>query len=108
MINEYETPINITEAAKALGISRTSLDYALKDARVEPNVHYELRGNRKIFYRNNILKLREVLTECALKSPCASAKLEFGMLKDVRPMVGESDTLSKLKMLALQKKNAHT
>ena len=103
-----EPPINIIQAAKALGISRTSLDYALKDARIQPNVHFELRGNRKIFYRNNILKLREVLTECALKSHNVSAKLEFGMLTDARPMVGGSDTLSKLKTLAMQRKSAPT
>jgi DNA polymerase III delta prime subunit len=106
--NWAEEPINIIQAAKALGISRSSLDYALKDARIEANVHFELRGNRKLFYSNNILKLREVLTECALKPHNVSAKMEFGMLRGVHPMAGASDTLLKLKILALQKKNAPT
>ena len=98
-----EPPITINQAAGALGISRASLDFALKSPSVGEGLHYELRGNRKVFYREHILEMRKVLTQCALKSPHGSAKLVRTGLMGVAPTGGGSDTLSKLRTLAARK-----
>jgi hypothetical protein len=93
-------PLTIIAAAAALGVSRSTLDQALKDDAVRAGVHYELRGNRKVFYREHILQMRKVLTECACKSngttggPTPMAP---------PPTANESDALLKLRTLAAQK-----
>ena len=98
-----EPPITINQAAGALGISRASLDVALKAPSVTEGLHYELRGNRKVFYREHILEMRKVLTQCALKSPHGSVKPVFTGSTGVALTGGGSDTLSKLRTLAAQK-----
>ena len=100
-----EPPITINQAAGALGISRASLDSALKLPDVNEGSHYELRGNRKVFYREHILEMRKVFTQCALKLPHATVS---SMSMGVTPTVGASDALSKLKTLAAQKKKERT
>ena len=98
---EWATPpLDIHQAAEALGMSRSSLDYALKDPTVEAGIHFELRGNRKVFYRENITAVRKVLTQCASKSPN-----EMGSFKptDMVRTVKESDALLRLRTLAAQK-----
>jgi len=93
-------PLNITQAANALGFSRASLDYTLKDPRVEVGVHYELRGNRKVFYRENISAIRKVLTQCASTSHGSTV----GHRSTVTgPTARGTDALSKLKTLAAQR-----
>lgn len=93
-------PLNINEAAKVLGLSRASLDFAFKDPRVEAGIHYELRGNRKVFYRENIIAARKVLTQCA----STSNGLTVGHTSTVTgPTARDTDALSKLKTLAAQK-----
>ncbi len=103
-----EPPITINQAAGALGISRASLDFALKSPSVNEGLHYELRGNRKVFYREHILEMRKVLTQCALKSPHGLVKSGLGLLTGATPTGNGSDTLSKLRMLAAQKKKERT
>ena len=98
-----EPPITIKQAAGALGISRASLDVALKVTSALEGVHYELRGNRKVFYREHILEMRKVLTQCTLKSPHGLAKPVFTGSTGVAPTGGGSDTLSKLRTLAARK-----
>lgn len=95
-----ELPIDINQAALTLGIARRTLDDALKDQRIKAGVHFELRGNRKIFYRENIAKLRKVLTECA----CRSNGETVGLTPlDLNPMAKDSDALLRLRTLAAQK-----
>jgi hypothetical protein len=87
-------------AAVALGISRRSLVYAIK---LHP--HYELRGNRKVFYPEHIDRLRRDMHECASKSDGLMAGL---MHTGPVPMASASDALSKLKTLVAQKKSARS
>ncbi|MBO9398778.1 hypothetical protein J7400_19060 [Shimia sp. R9_2] len=100
-----DPPLDIKQAAAALGIGRSTLDEALKRAEVAPGIHYELRGNRKVFYREHILAMRKVLTECACKSDGKTAGL---MPTAPAPMVGESDALLRLRTLAAQKNSGRT
>ena len=95
-----EPPIDIHQAAKALGFSRDSLDLALKDPGVEVGVHFELRGNRKVFYKENILEIRKVLIQCASNSQRGTAAT---MSMGTAPTVRGSDALSKLRTLAERK-----
>ena len=100
-----EPPLNVTEAAQALGVSRRTLDEYTKDKRVVAGVHFELRGNRKVFYRENILEMRKVLTECASKSHGETAGLTPTA---PAPMGNGSDALLKLRTLAAQKNSVRT
>jgi hypothetical protein len=95
-----EPPIDIHQAAEALGFSRDSLDLALKDPGVEVGVHFELRGNRKVFYKENILEIRKVLIRCASNSQRGTAAT---MSMGTAPTARGTDALSKLRMLAAQK-----
>jgi hypothetical protein len=98
-------PLNIVQAAEALGISRSTLDQALKNKGIRPGVHFELRGNRKVFYRENILEMRKVLTECACRS---NGKMDGPMPTAPDPMASESDALLRLRTLAAQKNSGRT
>jgi len=51
-------PVDMDGAATLLGVSRRSLQAIV---RIYP--HYELRGNRKVFYPEHIEALREALRE---------------------------------------------
>jgi len=93
-------PLDIHQAAEALGFSRASLDYALKDPAVQAGVHFELRGNRKVFYRENIMEVRKVLTQCASKS---NGSMVGHTSTVTGPTARGTDALSKLKTLAAQK-----
>ena len=95
-----EPPITINQAAGALGISRASLDVALKAPSVTEGLHYELRGNRKVFYRENITAVRKVLTQCASKSNGEKVGHTFTA---TAPTARGTDALSKLKTLAAQR-----
>jgi hypothetical protein len=95
-----EVPIDIKQAALVLGVARSTLDDALKDSRFKAGEHYELRGNRKIFYRDNILKMRKALTQCAYKSNGGMAGLTP---VELDPVVDESAALLRLRTLAAQK-----
>jgi len=98
---EWATPpLDIHQAAEALGFSRASLDYALKDPAVQVGVHFELRGNRKVFYRENITAVRKVLTQCASKSNGEKVGHTFTA---TAPTARGTDALSKLKTLAAQR-----
>ena len=98
-----EPPIDVGQAATALGISRASLDAALKEPNVKAGVHFELRGNRKVFYRENITAMRKVLTQCASKSPQGLVRAATTTLTGMAPTVRESDALLRLRTLAAQK-----
>ena len=95
-----EIPIDINQAALVLGVSKRKLIDALKVAEVKAGLHFELRGTKKVFYRENILALRKVMTQCASKSPN-----EMGSFKptDMVRTVKESDALLRLRTLAAQK-----
>ena len=95
-----EIPIDIKQAALVLGVSKRTLIDALKVAEVKAGLHFELRGTKKVFYRENILALRKVMTQCASKSPN-----EMGSFKptDMVQTVKESDALLRLRTLAAQK-----
>jgi hypothetical protein len=95
-----EIPIDINQAALVLGVSKRKLIDALKAAEVKAGLHFELRGTKKVFYRENILALRKVMTQCASKSPN-----EMGSFKptDMVQTVKESDALLRLRTLAAQK-----
>jgi hypothetical protein len=95
-----EIPIDIKQAALVLGVSKRKLIDALKAAEVKAGLHFELRGTKKVFYRENILALRKVMTQCASKSPN-----EMGSFKptDMVQTVKESDALLRLRTLAAQK-----
>ena len=98
-------PLTIHQAAEALGFSRASLDYALKDPAVQVGVHFELRGNRKVFYRENIMEVRKVLTKCASTS---SGSMVGHTSTATAPTARGTDALSKLRTLAAQKKKERT
>ena len=95
-----EIPIDLNQAALVLGVSKRKLIDALKAAEVKAGLHFELRGTKKVFYRENILALRKVMTQCASKSPN-----EMGSFKptDMVQTVKESDALLRLRTLAAQK-----
>ncbi len=95
-----EIPIDINQAALVLGVSKRKLIDALKVSEVKAGLHFELRGTKKVFYRENILALRKVMTQCASKSPN-----EMGSFKptDMVRTVKESDALLRLRTLAAQK-----
>ena len=95
-----EIPIDLNQAALVLGVSKRKLIDALKVAEVKAGLHFELRGTKKVFYRENILALRKVMTQCASKSPN-----EMGSFKptDMVQTVKESDALLRLRTLAAQK-----
>ena len=95
-----EIPIDMNQAALVLGVSKRKLIDALKAAEVKAGLHFELRGTKKVFYRENILALRKVMTQCASKSPN-----EMGSFKptDMVQTVKESDALLRLRTLAAQK-----
>ena len=95
-----EIPIDINQAALVLGVSKRKLIDALKVSEVKAGLHFELRGTKKVFYRENILALRKVMTQCASKSPN-----EMGSFKptDMVRTVKESDALLSLRTLAAQK-----
>ena len=103
---EWATPpLDIHRAAEALGMSRSSLDYALKDPTVEAGTHFELRGNRKVFYRENITAVRKVLTQCASKSNGE----KVGRMPTVRVQTGKgSENLSLLKTFAGRKNSGRS
>lgn len=98
-----ETPLTIIEAAEALGIARRTLDEKLKHPAIRPGVHFELRGNRKVFYRSNILQLRKALTECACKSSGSTAGRTP---TEPDPTADESGNLLALRTLAAQRRSA--
>ena len=98
-----EAPIDIKQAAVALGVSRKTLDVVMKNPAFVAGVHYELRGNRKIFYREHIVAMRKEMTKCAYTS-----KLEVmggSMPVGLNLTAHHSDNLSVLKTLAKLKKN---
>jgi hypothetical protein len=70
-----EIPIDLQQASLVLGISKRTLIDALKDAKIEAGVHFEARGTKKVFYRENILALRKVMNQCASPSQHDSANL---------------------------------
>lgn len=95
-----EVPIDIKQAALVLGISRRMLTDTLKAAEVKAGLHYELRGSKKVFYRENILALRKVMTQCASRS---QNEMESFTPTDMVQTVKESDALLRLRTLAAQK-----
>jgi hypothetical protein len=98
-----EIPIDMNQAALVLGVSKRKLIDALKVAEVKAGLHFELRGTKKVFYRENILALRKVMTQCASKSQQGSAKAATTMLTATTLKAKESDTLLRLRTLAAQK-----
>ena len=66
-------PLNMAEAADALGICKRSLT-----AYVQDFPYYERRGIRKLFYQEHIDALREAIDRCSRSKPIlkpASGKL---------------------------------
>ena len=95
-----EIPIDIKPAALVLGISRRMLTDTLKAAEVKVGLHYELRGSKKVFYRENILALRKVMTQCASRS---QNEMESFTPTDMVQTVKECDALLRLRTFAAQK-----
>ena len=98
-----ELPIDINQAALTLGISKRMLIDTLKNPEVQAGAHFELRGSKKVFYRENILALRKVMTQCASRSQQGSAKVATTTLTATTLKAKESDTLLRLRTLAAHK-----
>ena len=98
-----EIPIDLQQASLVLGISKRTLIDALKDAKIEAGVHFEARGTKKVFYRENILALRKVMNQCASLSQHDSAKAGTSTLRALTQVARESESLLKLKTLVAQK-----
>ena len=101
--NWAEAPIDIKQAAVALGVSRKTLDVVMKNPCFIAGIHFELRGKRKIFYREHIIAMRKEMTKCAYTS-----KLEVmggSTPAGLNLTAHHSDNLSVLKTLAKLKKN---
>lgn len=97
-----EIPIDIKQAALVLGVSRKTLDVMMKDSSFKAGVHFELRGNRKVFYREHIKAMRKELTKCA----CTSKIEVVGNTPvGLDLTVGPSESLLALKTLVEQKKH---
>lgn len=95
-----ELPIDINQAALTLGISKRMLIDTLKNPEVQAGAHFELRGSKKVFYRENILALRKVMTQCASRSQQGMESFTpTGTVQTVK----ESDALLRLRTLAAQK-----
>ena len=97
-----EIPIDIKQAALVLGVSRKTLDVTMKDPSFKAGIHFELRGNRKVFYREHIKAMRKELTKCACISKTeAAGSTPVGLDLTVSP----SESLLALKTLVEQKKH---
>ena len=92
-------PIDMEQAAAALGISRRTLTDAIKGL-----PFFELRGRKKVFYPEHIASLRREMHQCASRSNGLTAGRTFTALD---PMASASDALSKLEILAKQRKRGH-
>lgn len=92
-------PATMDEAAVALGVSRRTLTDWLRRV---PDA-YERRGVRKVFYPEHIDRLRREMNQCGSKSYGATGG---PMLTAPGRMAGGSDALSKLVILAEQRKRA--
>ena len=91
-------PINMDEAAGALGVSRRTLSDLLKD-----HPHYERRRNKYVFYPEHIKRLRREIHECAFKS---NGSTVGHSCTGPDPLAGASDNLSKLAILSERRKSA--
>jgi len=90
-------PVGPNQAAEALGCSRRFLDEAIKSGELVPIKHYDKRGNRRVFYPEQIRAIRKAMTECASKSNGSKA----GRMSPGPDLMGSaSDALSKLVILA--------
>ena len=97
-----EAPIDIKQAAVALGVSRKTLDVVMKNPCFIAGIHFELRGKRKIFYREHIVAMRKEMTKCAYTLETEKGgSMPVGLNLTASP----SNNLSILKTLAKQKKH---
>jgi hypothetical protein len=100
-MNAYPAkPLDMDSAAEILGVSRRTLTDALKRL-----PHYELRGRKKVFYPEHIAQLRTGMHECASRPDGSTVG---PMPSELVRMASESDSLSKLRTLAAQRKPART
>lgn len=91
-------PLTMDGAARVLGICRRTLTESLKAL-----PYYDQRGSKKVFYPEHIDALRNGLNKCALKS---DGLRDGHSCTAPDQMANASDALSKLAILAKQRKLA--
>ena len=91
-------PLDAGGAANALGISKRTLDEALKSW-----PYFERRGRKRVFYPEHIELLRKEMNECGSRS---SGKTDGHMFTGLALMASGSDALSKLATLSRQRRLA--
>lgn len=89
-------PLTMDAAARALGICRRTLTESLKTL-----PYYDQRGTKKVFYPEHIDALRNGLNKCALRS---NGLTDGRSCTAPAQMASGSDALSKLAILAKQRK----
>jgi len=93
-----DPPLNMNQAATALGVSRRFLTDSLKSL-----PYFDQRGTKKVFYPEHIEALRRGLNQCASKS---SGERDGRTSPAPAPMAHGSDALSRLATLVAQRKPA--